>query len=780
MHKKRTRNKFINSILQRKCGGILLNMRFCPNTTIYEYDSLNRRVAMIDALTHRTSYLYDNADRLVKTTFADGSFTTTDYDEAGQKVAETDGENNQTKFEYNPVGNLVTVTDPLLNASRTVYDSLGRKIAQVNANRDTTSFVYDEKGRMVELRYPAVDGVVNSEKYVYDALDNVIEKVVGSDTVRYTFNKMNRETERKYSNSGHIVQTEYTASGKAKSDFSHLGLTEYEYGPCCSQLMKVKNPDGTFIEYEYDANKDIIGILTPFDTTRYQFDPLKRMKKVINGTDTTTYYYNAVGNRDSVSFGNGTSTGYQFDILNRLTKVTNYGKNHSVLSSFAYELNRAGIRTSVTEYEGSKVAYGYDKLNRLVSETRTGSHPYSIVYSYDAVGNRLTQTRDGVETVYSYNNRDQIVAEITGTDTVSYRYDLSGRLAEKREGGKTTSYRWDDGDRLDQVATDSLTTTYAYNGRGIKVKENGTNLLVDEYRDYPQVIGEYSSTDTVNYTFGLERIAQDNGMVHWYLADGQESIRQLTDSVGEVTDSYGYTAFGEELYRTGTTKNKFQYVGESFDPNSGFYYLRARWMTPEAGLFISVDPGNGYIGEPISLHRYLYANPSPISFFDPSGFYTTAELNTSVNIRNELAGREMIIIKSTRKQGNKFFAKIICSGAKMLANHEAPVHQMATNKNYKAGDKFSKTFDDDFFGPAGLDLNHWANRVAIPGHKGPHSKEYPDFVIDFLKTRIDPKKLVKEVGVDIAQDMLIDALLDLAVELCDPSSKGSKLLMNVL
>jgi RHS repeat-associated protein len=120
--------------------------------------------------------------------------------------------------------------------------------------------------------------------------------------------------------------------------------------------------------------------------------------------------------------------------------------------------------------------------------------------------------------------------------------------------------------------------------------------------------------------FGLDRISQTRGNAsHWYGADGQGSVRQLTDNSGNVTDSYLYTAFGEMLNKTGNTENSFTYTGEQWDANAGWYYLRARYMNPSTGTFTSVDPVSGSRYQPISLHRYLYAKASPILYRDPTG-----------------------------------------------------------------------------------------------------------------------------------------------------------------
>ena len=69
----------------------------------------------------------------------------------------------------------------------------------------------------------------------------------------------------------------------------------------------------------------------------------------------------------------------------------------------------------------------------------------------------------------------------------------------------------------------------------------------------------------------------------------------------------------------GSTTNTYLYTGEQFDPDLSFYYLRARYYSEAAGRFVSTDPHEGDPFEPVSLHRYLYANVDPVGMRDPSG-----------------------------------------------------------------------------------------------------------------------------------------------------------------
>ncbi len=135
------------------------------------------------------------------------------------------------------------------------------------------------------------------------------------------------------------------------------------------------------------------------------------------------------------------------------------------------------------------------------------------------------------------------------------------------------------------------------------------------------------------YTRGAELISLSRpGEKRFYLYDGQGSVRALSDSDGQVTDTYLYDAFGNLLFRTGTTENDFLYTGEQFDANTGFYYLRARYMKPATGTFTSMDAYAGSIFDPVSLHKYLYANANPVMNRDPSGYYTLTEMEAAMAI----------------------------------------------------------------------------------------------------------------------------------------------------
>ena len=66
------------------------------------------------------------------------------------------------------------------------------------------------------------------------------------------------------------------------------------------------------------------------------------------------------------------------------------------------------------------------------------------------------------------------------------------------------------------------------------------------------------------------------------------------------------------------------YRGEQYDSDLGLYYLRARYYNPLTGRFVSMDPENGIITDPKTLHKYVYADGDPVNLVDPTGRSGTA------------------------------------------------------------------------------------------------------------------------------------------------------------
>ena len=168
-----------------------------------------------------------------------------------------------------------------------------------------------------------------------------------------------------------------------------------------------------------------------------------------------------------------------------------------------------------------------------------------------------------------------------------------------------------------------------------------TEYTTDLSTGYSQVLKSTTGSDSVYYTRGFELISRQEGSdAFYYIYDGGLSVRVLTDESGSVTDTLVFDAYGCETKKTGTTDNSYGFQGEEKD-ETGLYYLRARYMDPATGTFTSMDTYGGSLSDPMSLHKYMFANANPVKYSDPSGHMSSlAETVVTIGIMATL-GAEM-------------------------------------------------------------------------------------------------------------------------------------------
>ena len=284
------------------------------------------------------------------------------------------------------------------------------------------------------------------------------------------------------------------------------------------------------------------------------------------------------------------------------------------------------------------VEYTYDSLYRLTSETITEGEKATVyTYAYDNVSNRILKTVNGEETVYAYNALNQLVSDSKTT----YEYDLNGNLIRVIGTANSALYEYNTENKLVKAIVQNgiLVTeeSYTYDYQGNRTsKTTHRSDGVTEYVKYlndnsslTNVLAEIDENGTAKcvYTIGADLISQErDGKVSVYLYDGHGSVVGLANESGIVTDTYAYDAFGNLISSTGSTENNYRYCGEQFDETTGLYYLRARYMDTATGRFITQDTYQGTINDPVSLHKYLYANNNPVMCSDPSGYVSETDL----------------------------------------------------------------------------------------------------------------------------------------------------------
>jgi len=82
-------------------------------------------------------------------------------------------------------------------------------------------------------------------------------------------------------------------------------------------------------------------------------------------------------------------------------------------------------------------------------------------------------------------------------------------------------------------------------------------------------------------------------------------------------------------------------------------------MNPETGTFTSMDTYAGTLDNPVSLHKYLYANL--VMYTDPSGYFSLAELSVAQSIQNTI--NSVVVpyfnVKKIMSWANKWVGKLM-------------------------------------------------------------------------------------------------------------------------
>ncbi len=107
-----------------------------------------------------------------------------------------------------------------------------------------------------------------------------------------------------------------------------------------------------------------------------------------------------------------------------------------------------------------------------------------------------------------------------------------------------------------------------------------------------------------------------SGSSYFYTRDQLGSIKELTDSSGNLQAAYSYDPYGRVSKTQGSLASDFQYAGYYIHPSSGLCLTMHRAYDPALGRFINRDPAGQ-----ITANLYGYVDNSPIGLSDPLGLW---------------------------------------------------------------------------------------------------------------------------------------------------------------
>ncbi len=606
----------------------------CPST-IYSYDDAGRMTAVTKADGGITTYDYDSMGHLLSLTdplrqpqstpesggdcgtagtgdgLDDDSDTHVDdgcpstiysYDTAGRRTSMTDALGHTTDYGFDPAGQMTSMTDALTHSVLFGFDLAGQQTSVTNANGKTTAYTYDDLGNVATK----TDPLDRTQQWEYDPAGNLLNTIDARDVeVDYDYYDNNQLQDVTFD--GGSVSYTYDDIGRREHMYDSTGTTTWNYD-AASNVTSVNSPNGT-VAYTYDDANDRQTMTLPSDRTfTYGYDATSGMLSSITDWQDREidFTYDADGNRTGIARPNGVNSTYTYDLADRLTAI-DHANSAGTIQSFDYTLDAVGNRTAVTSNAGAET-YNLDELNRVSSvDYPTGD---DVSYTYDDNGNIHTMTVGATTTTYTYDN----AGELTSDGTNTFSYDENGNLT----GDGASSYSYDYANQLTSATADSTTTDFAYDGHGTRASqttgEDTTDYLYDTQSGLPQLVDDGTNA----YLQQDGAVAQIDGSddPSYPLDDALGSVRSVTDGNGGLIGTADYNAFGS--LRSGDAL-PLGFNGEQSDSATGLTYLRARYLDPSIGRFISADTVQPNAPGTQGYNLYAYTANNPMSWIDPSG-----------------------------------------------------------------------------------------------------------------------------------------------------------------
>jgi RHS repeat-associated protein len=387
-------------------------------TTTFAYDTLNRLTTTTYPDTTTVSYAYDALSRLSSATNTSGTVSLS-YDSRGRVSSTTDVFNQTVGYGYDANGNRTSLSLGQATNATYQYDSLNRLTQIADSANANVGYAYDATNKLTSRTLP--NGVTAT--YQYDGLDRLTRLTDATSTATIADAQYQRNTASQITQIAEPAQTRnfaydsadrltsvtdptqtlesYSYDGVGNRTASHLS-SSYSYQP----FNKVVNIGST--SYSYDNNGNLTSKTDGSGTWVYTWDYENHLKQVTRPDGTTiNYQYDALGRRIQRSRSAGGSTNYIYDGEDVVKDINSDG------STVDY-LNGLGVDDKLRQTSSSGTIYftqDYLGSTRVLTDT-SGNVVESV--SYDSFGNGASALSrygytgrewDADSNLYYYRNR---------------------------------------------------------------------------------------------------------------------------------------------------------------------------------------------------------------------------------------------------------------------------------------------------------------------------------------------------------------------------------------
>jgi RHS repeat-associated protein len=619
-----------------------------------------------------THYTYTPAQKLATVTDAAGNAWSYGYDLLGEQTSASDPDAGTSSSVYDPAGQLTSVTDARGKQTSTTYDKDGRKTA-----------TYDTTGGAAETQ------ATKLAAWTYDSVPILVsgKKAIGypASTTSYNGGDTYTQTITNYNTSADVSKSTTTLTGEDAALVPSTGFTDQEVYSTTGYLTDDYQGaiDGLPNDDFQIAYADVTGATNFGEPTSFGSENLDQ-----TGSNATIAYavgYTELGQVAQYSlFGspNDLYLNYAYDSQTQaLTDIkvgeTGQPGNTGTLDDLSYRYSGAGVSAGAglvtatvdSQNAGATVdtqCFTYDYAQRLTqawtatdscaatpttgnSATVGGPLPYWQSWSYDAAGDRATQTdhdpggttSNDTTTNYTYpapasaTDQPHTLTSTTATgpqavqNTASFGYDADGNTTSVTTGANGAgdqTLTYNDQGKLASDVTVTGNTTYVYDASGnlLVRRDPGTTTLFLGNQQLTQNTATGALSGTRYYSANGQIIAARTGTDYPQILIPD---RQGTDQVSLNPDNdtltrRQYLPFGQTRGTTPTTWAGADtgYVGGTPDTTTSLENLGAREYDPTTGRFLTIDP-TFEANDPTQMGGYDYAGNNPVTRDDPTGLH---------------------------------------------------------------------------------------------------------------------------------------------------------------
>lgn len=598
--------------------------------TRWEYDAWGRILRSANPLQQEQYFHYDALGRVTAVELPDGNQVKLQYN-AYQEVLQLADRHHQVRFDYTPMGSLKMREE---NGARIhfVYNKEEQLTAVVNEQGEIYRFARDGRGNIIQET--GFDGI--TRRYERDAAGKVIKvQRPGKRWTTFEYDHNGLITRAEYSD-GSWETYSYDRAGmliEAINEFSTVQLQRDIMGRVIQERQ-----NGYVINSAYDRDgrrsklqsslgaaiqlqRNMAGAITDITATAAaQQDPWR-----------AHITRNLLGLEIERTLPGGVKSSWTYDKTAMPESHTVSGsERYSRRRHYRWDANRR-LKQIINGVTNGTVKFGHDDFGNLAwAQYEDGQYDYRLP---DKAGN-LYQTQERKDRKYSPGGR------LEESAIARFFYDEEGFLIKKimKDGpvpGAAWEYEWYGNGTLKKVIRpDGREVSFRYDPLRRRIEKQYMGLLTRFVWNGNVPLHEwaYPAKDRPVTTISeLGDIVQShpepvpaNTLVTWIFEEGtfvpaarlmvNRQYAIITDHLGTPVEAYdeaGHKVWECELDIYGRVRKlagdralvPFRYMGQYEDEETGMYYNRFRYYSPEDGIYVSQDPSR--LAGGWSLYAYV-------------------------------------------------------------------------------------------------------------------------------------------------------------------------------